>query len=227
MDKTNENDGIGESINSFIQKHRKPIYVSAGVVLLLLIMCIAAFSLMDVFRGKAITAVEELGGRYEALHDTINEDYSSVDVATLLEDLEKFAQKNSGYPGSRAWTLIARIHSDQKNWPDAETAWIAAAGKARNTYLAPVAWFNAAAAAEEQGKTEEAIIYYSSSISSPAGFPSASRAQFSIGRLRESLNEDEEAITAYRAVISGWPHDTTWTNLAHSRIIALETKGET
>ena len=222
MDKTKENAGMGESINSFIQKHRKPIYISAGVVLLLLIVCIAAFYLLDVFHNKAISAVEELGGRYEILRDSINEDYSSVDVDALLEDLEKFPQKNSGYPGSRAWTLIARIHSDQKNWPEAEAAWIAAAEKAGNTYLAPVAWFNAAAAAEEQGKTEEAIDYYSRCISSPSGFPSASRAQFSIGRLRESLNEDDEAIAAYRAVISGWPNETIWNNLAHSRIIALE-----
>ena len=223
MDKTNENAGIGEGINSFIQKHRKPIYITAGAVLVLLLLCIAAFSLMDVFRGKAISAVEELSVRYEDLQGSINEDYSSVDTATLLDDLEKFVKKNSGYSGSRAWTLIARIHGDRKEWSEAETAWIAAAKAAGNTYLAPVAWFNAAVAAEEQGKNEEAITYYSSSISSPAGFPSASRAQFSIGRLREVLNEDEEAITAYRAVITGWPHDTTWTNLAHSRIIALET----
>ena len=226
MDKTKENDGIGENINSFIQKHRKPIYISAAVVLLLLILCIAAFSLLDVFRGKAVSAAEELSARYEALHDSINEDYSAVDVANLLDDLEKFAKKNSGYSGSRAWTLIAKIHSDRKEWPEAETSWIAAAEAAGKTYLAPVAWFNAAAAAEEQDKVEEAITYYSSSISSPSGFPSASRAQFAIGRLRESLNQNDEAITAYRAVITGWPHDTIWSNLAHSRIIALETKEE-
>jgi len=55
-------------------------------------------------------------------------------------------------------------------------------------------------------------------------FPAAPRAQFSVGRLRESLNEDEKAIEAYRAVISSWPNDQVWTNLARSRIIALEIK---
>jgi len=59
-------------------------------------------------------------------------------------------------------------------------------------------------------------------------FSSAPRAQFSVGRLHETLNENEKAVEAYRAVISSWPydqiHDQIWTNLARSRIIALEAK---
>jgi len=89
--------------------------------------------------------------------------------------------------------------------------------------LAPIAFFNAGAAAEEQGKTEEAIAYYTNSLSSSADFPDAPRAQFAVGRLRESLHETDAAIEAYRAVISGWSYDQVWTSLAHSRIIALET----
>ena len=222
MQKQNEKPEVGQEINDFIQKHRKPILITAGALVLLLIASIAAFSLMDFLHGRAISKVEDFGSRYESLRFLINEEYMEYDVSQLLEELESFAKKNSGYAGGKAWSLIAGIHADKKEWAQAETAWVEAAGKSAKNYLAPVAWFNAGIAAEEQGKAEEAIEYLSKSISAPAGFSSAPRAQFSIGRLRETLDDRDAAIAAYRAVISGWPYDNVWTSLAHSRIITLE-----
>ena len=230
MQKPNEKQAVekgpnlSESINDFIQKNRKPIFIMAASLLVLLFAVIAAFSVMDVFRNRAIAAVEELGGRYETMLPSINEEYSQDDVASFIEELTAFANKNSGYPGGRAWLLIGGIHTAKKEWPEAEAAYAQAAKSAGKTYLAPLAWFNAGAAAEEQGKTAEAIGYYGSSLTAPAVFPAAPRAQFAVGRLHETLNEDEKAIEAYRAVISNWSYDQVWTNLARSRIITLETK---
>jgi len=215
---------VSEKLNEFIQKNRKPIFILAASLLVILIAVIAALSLMDVFRNRAIAAVEDFSGRYETMLPSVTEDYSQDDVTLFIEELQVFAKKNSGYSGGRAWFLVGGIYTAKKEWPQAETAYTSAAGTAAKTYLAPLAWFNAAAAAEEQGKMTEAIGYYGNSLAAPAVFPEAPRAQFSIGRLREALNEDENAIEAYRAVISGWPYDKTWTNLARSRIIALETK---
>jgi len=219
-----DNAGIGERINEFIQKNRKPIFITAASALALLFALIAAFSLMEVFRNRAIAAVEELGGRYETLLPSVNEEYSQDDVTAFIEELTAFAKKNSGYPGGRAWLLIGGLYTAKKDWAQAEAAYAEAAGTAAKTYLAPLAWFNAGVAAEEQGKTSEAIGYYESSLTAPAVFSAAPRAQFSVGRLHEALNEDEKAIEAYRAVISNWSYDQVWTNLARSRIITLETK---
>jgi tetratricopeptide (TPR) repeat protein len=230
MQKPNEKQGLenapnlSESINEFIQKNRKPIFIVAVSMLVLLFAVIAAFSVMDMFRNKAIAAVEDFNGRYETLLPSINEEYSQDDVTSFIEELTAFAKKNSGFPGGRAWLLIAGIHTEKKEWAEAEAAYAEAAKSAGKTYLAPLAWFNAAAAAEEQGKTAEAIDYYGSSLTTTAVFSAAPRAQFSIGRLHETLNEDEKAIEAYRAVISNWSYDQVWTNLARSRIITLETK---
>jgi tetratricopeptide (TPR) repeat protein len=196
----------------------------------LLILCIASFSLADILRNRDIAAVEDLGSRYESLRPSITEESSADDVSALIEDIRAFAKKRSGiiaiytggYAGGRAWSILGSIYSETKNWAEAETAWAAAAQTAKKTYLAPLALFNAGVAAEEQGKTEEAIGYYSDSLASE--FPSAPRAQFAIGRLNESLNENSAAIEAYRAVISRWPHDKVWTSFAHNRIIALESK---
>jgi len=227
MQKQNEKQGaddaaISESINEFIQRNRRPIFIISGSLLAILIAVIAVLSLMDVFRNKAIAAVEEYNDLYTTMLPTVNDEYFSDEVNSFLEEVTEFAQKHSGYSGGRAWLIVGGIHSAKKDWAQAETAYTEAAKAAGRTYLAPLAWFNAGAAAEEQGKTAEAIEYYSSSLTTNAVFSSASRAQFSVGRLHETLNENEKAIEAYRAVIAGWPYDQIWTSLARSRIIALE-----
>ena len=218
----NENNVIGEKINDFLQKNRKIIYISAGAIVLIIVGCVVTLSLVDMSRSKAISELEELSNRYEALRYSINEEYMEGEVNDLLTELGNFSSRKSGYTGAKASLLIGNIHSEKKEWAEAEESWIRAAEKAAKTHLAPVAWFNAGIAAEQLGKTEKAIDHYAKSLSAVAGFSGASRAQFSIGRLRETLNEKEAAIAAYRAVISGWPYDSVWTSLAHSRIIILE-----
>lgn len=220
----NEKLNLVERINEFTQKNRKPIFISLGAIAALLIILVAVFSLMDLFRKKAISRAEEFNRRYEELRFSINEESSAENVNALLAELNSFAGRSSGYSGGRAWSIIAGIYADKKEWAESEKAWTSAAKAAAKTYLAPAAYFNAGVAAEEQGKTEEAIALYTQSISHAGGaFPGAARAQFSIGRLQESLNETAAALDAYRTVISGWPGDAIWTSLAHSRIIALET----
>jgi tetratricopeptide (TPR) repeat protein len=214
---------INEGINEFVQKHRKPIFVVAGLLLLSLILFIVALSVIDALRGKAISAVEDFNSRYETLRPTISEDFSAVDVEELLAELESFARKTFyGYAGGKAYSIMGNIHSERNDWPAAELAWASAAKAAKQTYLSPLAYFNAGAAAEEQGKTEEAIGYYTSSLVNAADFPGAPRAQFAIGRLWESQGNTAAAIEAYQAVVSGWSYDIVWSSLAHSRIITLE-----
>ena len=223
MKNANEKDET-EGVLGFIQKYRKQIFICAGVVLLALIGSLIGLSVRDASRRRAIDAVENLRVRYEEMELVIGVEFMLHELGVLLADIENFARRHSGYPGARAWTLLASVHSRREEWPEAERAWAEAARTGPRTHLAPRAWFNAAIAAEEQGRTEEAIEFYASSVAAPSGFPDASRAQFSIGRLREYLGDTAAAIEAYRAVISGWPHDTEWVSLARSRIITLETR---
>jgi tetratricopeptide (TPR) repeat protein len=218
----NEEVNLNEKINEFVRKNRKPIFVSLGLLLAVFAGTVAFFSLTDFFRKKAISEVEELNRRYESLRFTITEESASTDTTSLLADLDAFAKKTSGYAGARAWAIIAGIHGDKKEWAQCETAWRGAAKTAGKTYLAPIAFFNAAVAAEEQGKNEEAVELYTQSISQAAAFPAAAHAQFAIGRLKETLNDKPAALEAYRAVLANWPDDSTWANFAQNRIIALE-----
>jgi tetratricopeptide (TPR) repeat protein len=222
MPETNEEYLIGDKINNFIQNNRRNIFIGAGVVLVVLAGFIGVLTIRDKLQEGAISKVEDLSRRYDELRFDITEESNAENVAALLADLSTFAAKNSGYPGSRAYALIGGIHGDLKEWAEAEQAWRQSAKKAGKTYLAPVALFNAASAAEAQEKLADAIALYTECLTLADSFPSAARAQFAIGRLEEKQGNRENALTAYQELRTKWPNVALWRNLAQSRIIALE-----
>jgi len=215
----NEKANAGEKINDFFRKNRKGIFTSVCLVLFLIVAFVAFLAVNEHTQKKAINEVEQLNGRYAEISD-INDEQETV--AVLLDDLYKFAKNKRGFAGSRAWTIIARIYSERNEWQQAQEAWLNAAKAGEKTYLAPIAFFNAAAAAEEQGKPEQAIELLQNSLSCSFEFPAAPRAQFSIGRLNEKLENYPAALEAYRAVLIKWPQMPVWQNLARSRIAAIE-----
>jgi tetratricopeptide (TPR) repeat protein len=216
-----EKTAVGEVLADLIQRNRRIIIITIAAAVVLVGGIIAAFSIRDAVRADAIGRVEAFSERYEVLRFDINEDAKAEEVAALTGELEEFAAKHGSYPGARSYAILANIHADRKNWGEAEKAWTLAAKAGAKTYLAPVALFNAAAAAEEQGNIPGAIALYGEAAGYADIFPSAPRAQFALGRLQEAQNNREAAIEAYRTLIDKWPAETVWTNLANSRIIAL------
>jgi tetratricopeptide (TPR) repeat protein len=216
---------FGEKITGFIQRNRKGILFSVCAVFILFIGVIVFISVQDVLRKKAISEVEELNRKYEDIRFLIVDDYNSSELNVLLSELDAFNSKNKkGFAGGKAWSITAQIYSAKKDWYNAEEAWINTASSGDKTYLAPIAFFNAAVAAEELGKIEQAILYLEKAIAHPYEFPSAPRAQFSIGRLYEHLNNYPAATEAYRAVLINWQDIPIWPHLARRRIIAIEVR---
>jgi tetratricopeptide (TPR) repeat protein len=222
MPDVNNEYSFDDRINNFIRDKRRKILVCLGIVVVALAAFIAGIAIRNKLWEGAISRVEDFTSRYEELRFNITDEANAETVAALLTELSVFAPKSSGYPGSRAYALIAGIHGDKKEWAEAEQAWRNAAKKAGKTYLAPVALFNAASAAEEQGKTAEAIALYAECLGMAELFPSSPRAQFAIGRLEEKQGNKENALEAYRTLRTKWPNDTLWRNLAQSRIISIE-----
>jgi len=248
----NEVATANEKINDLIQKNRTAVLTALISVGVILAGFIAYYSISSVLRNRANAAVEELGSRYESLRDTITADTataiddeiaenddSTVDLSTeasadaldnkenpeiaaLTAELEAFAKTARGYAGGKACGILADIYSRQRRFEDAQAAWVNAALKAKKTYLEPISWYNAAATAEGLGNYEQAVEYYTQSLGAQANFPLAAQSQFSVGRLKEEMGDRDGAIEAYRALITAWPNDTVWPNMARSRIIALE-----
>jgi tetratricopeptide (TPR) repeat protein len=224
MPDINKEYSLDDRINDFIRDKRRTILICFGLALVLLVALVGGIAIRDTMRERAVSRVEEFTRRYEELRFNMTDEANAEAVAALLEDLSAFAPGTAGYPGSRAYALIAGIRGDKKEWAEAEQAWREAAKKAGKSYLAPVALFNAAAAAEAQGKIPEAISLYGQCLASPADFPASPRAQFAIGRLEEKQGNRENALEAYRTLRTTWPNDTLWRNLAQSRIISIEGK---
>ena len=225
----------GEGFTDFVQNNRKPIFISASVVVLALAVTIVALVVSDFSRNRAVAAVEELGLRFRELGTGSPAETGfgiddGADIGTaedgeaseLVLEIRRFAEKNSGYAGARAWSMVAGFHGGKKQWAQAEEAWLAAARAAGNSYMGPIALFNAAVAAEEQGKPEAALEHYRRSLASKVGFFAAPRAQLAVGRLLEVAGDTEGAVEAYRRFLSLWPEEATMAGIANSRIIVLE-----
>ena len=226
IQKKNEELTINERLTEFIQKNRRFFLIGFLTVIVALTGFIVFNTVKGNIQSKALTQVDAFERKYEELKRNIGDEepeavFKQVEIMVLLTELEAFTNKTSGFAAARAHCIKADIFSDQKNWADAEEAWTKAAQAAGKSYLAPFSIYNAAVAAEEQGNTEAAIGYYTRALDYGDSFPSAIRAQFSVGRLEESRNNRDAAIDAYRKLLNNWPNDPVWPNLAQSRILVL------
>jgi tetratricopeptide (TPR) repeat protein len=217
---------LSEKIGEFIQRNRTRLFVGLCAVVLV----IAGFIIVSVVREKtlsnALSRLDALTHRYDDLRPSIlNEEEMSVsqlsELALLITDISEFQNRNSGFAAARAYSLNANIYMDQKKWELAEEMWLKAVEAAPKTYLAPIAIYNAAVSAEEQNNIDTAIAYYTRAAGFGDSFPSAARAQFSVGRLEESRNNKDSAIAAYRNLLANWPNDQVWPNLAQNRLLVL------
>jgi len=214
-------DSSGEQITLFIKKHRVTLFVLMGLICAGVIFSAGFFTIRDNMQKKAIVVVEGFEKRKTDMGD-IKDAPETPELDTLLEEINAFAPSTFGYAAAKSYSLAADIYAERGKWDMAEEAWALSARKGAKTHLAPVSLFNAAVAAEEQGKPEKALDYYNQSLAFNGVFAGASRARFNIGRIHEERKDKEAAKEAYRTLIEKSSADSSWAKLAQSRIIALE-----
>jgi len=225
--KTNqEKVGMGDKINEFIQRNRKGIFAAACVILILFAGSLVFIYVKDNLDKKAAAEIEELITKFDELREKMFDEEGNEEIDAFIAELEDFGEKTRGFPGSKAKSMAAEIYVIREDWSKAEEAFTAAARIGAKTYLGPISLFNAAVAAEEQSRLEEAIDLLEQALSHKFEFIQAPHAQFSVGRLNEQLGNYDEAIAAYREVLINWSDIQNWHLLARSRIIALEIKIE-
>lgn len=219
---TEENLSFKEKVAGFLQKKQKVFFICVITAAVVLIGFIVGVNIGNVLTNKAFTTLDTYNTRYEALRFDITDPEKEAEVSALIDDINGFAKSHSDYAGARAYNIVANIHADLKNWALAESSWIASAKAAgAKSYFTPLALYNAAVAAEEQGNTERAIDLYKQSLLYSSSFPAAARATFALGRLNEAISNTQEAIQAYQNLIENYANESVWVNLAHNRIIAL------
>jgi len=216
---------MAEKLIEFIQKNRRLLFVGFIAIAVILIGSIVGLAVQERFRANAFMRIDEFEQRYQALRPYIGSEEIEAalrqgEITALLEELAVFAARSSGFAAARAHNMRAEIFERQERWQQAEGAWAAAAHATPASYFAPISLFNAAVAAEERGDLESALSLYARALAHDYP-PVAIRAQFAIGRIHDARNDREAALAAYQNLLSRWPHDPLFSNLAQSRIILL------
>ncbi len=144
-------------------------------------------------------------------------------VNDFLDEIQPYLNKKN-VVGVRANMLAASIAFQKKDYENSKTYWLAAFASGKKSYTAPVCKYNAAVCCEELGDNTKAAEYYESA-SDAKDFLLVTHCLFSLGRVKEALNDFTGAAVAYNKLVDKYPDDE-WTNVAQSRLIALKTEGK-
>lgn len=211
-------------MNGFLDKNKKIFITILILVLVCLVGYIVVSKISNSTKEKNLAAIDEI--QYTLTNESAALEEADLEArrATALEGLEPYAQKG-GIVGARANLLCAELLYQQGKYEDAIAAYKATAEKSKNSYLAPLAYFNMAACYEQVNNLEEAANNYKLAADSKE-FALAVHAKFSYARVNETKGNLAEAITAYTELYDKNPSDN-WGKLAKTRLIALKAEGKT
>ena len=230
MQRTDERDTktrIADAISNFLSRHWKTIVFSFVAIVVAIIGIFAYFQVQENRANEAARMSEELQRDYEAWQNAEEEQRSTLEEG-IQDSIDEIVDRYSRtYAASRALTIRADIDWEQEKWAAAAETYARVADEYRDSHVASVALLNAAAAEETAGNTETALGHVDTLIDRYAEgepTPELARAYFTRGRLNEELNNYEPASDAYNRLVDEHP-ESSWTNLARNRIIALKTRG--
>ena len=230
-----ENKDFALAVNGFLSANRKAFLAVLGGAVAAVIGVIVFFTVTERRNAGAISAVETViynleefkqknkptddSGADEGEKETPVSDAVKAEEDKAAEELKALVSKYpSSYAAFRGNTAVAELYFRRKNYEEAMKFYEAAA-KAVQSYTAGIAYFNAAACADELADNEKALGFYKKA-SEVKDFPLIPRALFNVGRLYEALQKTTEAVEAYNKLSAAYPNNE-WGLLAKSRAIAI------
>ncbi len=240
-----ENKDLAQKVNDFLLANRKPVLIILVCILLAVLASITVYAVSAKMKQQAIADVErviydleEFKTKYKAEDEKTDdkkaddsEKTAEVPEAIKAEEdktIEKLlsftAKRSTSYSAFRANTAIAEIYFQRKSYEDALKYYELAAHSVESAYTAGLAYFNAAACADELSNNEKALELYEKA-SAIKDFPLVPRALFNAGRVYEALGQTEKAVNTYNKLLETYPKND-WALLAKSRIIFLSKENE-
>ncbi len=223
VQKNVEKKSLSENLGDFILRNLRVIFVFCGVLLLGAVCAVVVISVNEKTIEKGLGKIDLIS--YELTNKSY--DLSETEIAArqdkAVSSLSELVGK-SGIVGVRANMLSAEIYYQKKDFENARSAWLAAAQKGKNTYIAPIAFFNAASCSEELGNLDDAAAGYKSA-SEVKDFYEAAHALFSLGRVQEAKGDFVAAAASYQALVDKSPEDS-WAKLAKNRLVSLKISGK-
>ena len=222
MAETQVQETSAQKMNAFLTKYRTVILavcalvVTVAVVVAVVVAVCAKRTEKGLARLDAITYTLMQGASELAGDDLVARREAALSALTELTG-------RGGIVGTRANMLAADLYFQKADYAAARAAWIQAAETQKNAYTAPLAYYNAAAAAENAGDLDAALSYYQLAADAE-DFPLADHARFSTGRVYEAKQDYAAAAAAYTKLNDERP-DGDWASLAKTRLIALRASG--
>lgn len=210
-----------EKLAAFLEKWRFA-FVIVFACAILAVIGISIFSTVRNSQNKSgLNALDKISYELSVDSAKLSADELETRRQKALEELVPYLKKSS-IVGVTANRLQAEILFSQKKYAEAADFYLTSVKKDSSSYLTPLGYFNAAACYENAGDYENAAKYYEKAATFKDNLQSA-RAYFSLGRVKEKLNDKDGAIKAYNDLLDAFA-DGEWTNLAKSRLITLENK---
>lgn len=208
----------------FLSKYR---IVLLTLLVVLVVGVVGSFVWLEIADRRSAAAAdvaEELQTTYQ---DWVNAE--EADKSELAEEIETLAEEildryGNTFAAQRALFIQANVAWQNEARETAADRYARLAEEFPESYLAPVALFNAAVAQEELGSLEDAFDLYRMVVEryaeSSAQVP---RALFALGRISESRDSYEDAAGYYNRILDEYG-ESSWTTVARNRIIFLQTQ---
>ena len=211
MSERNDELTVGKRVAGFLERNKLFVVIVLCAAIFLLIGFVCAGTIIAKSSVKNLTAIDTL--TYELTNGSaaLEEEALNAKRAETLEKLTAYTKK-SGIVGVRANMLAAELSYETKDLENSVAYWEAAAKKAKNTYVAPLAYYNLGSAYEQLNKLDEAAQNYKAA-SEDVEFILRNHAEFSYARVLEAQVKTTEAIDAYHNLYANYPDDS-WGKVA-------------
>lgn len=216
---------VAENTEKFFVKNWKKLTICCAVIAVALII-IAIVSVMNTSKqNKQATAVFELEQSYGSLTSLDN---TSDEFKTALADINSKADElianAKGYAQIKAKYLKALVTMEAEDWNTASAAMEEVANEAKDTYLAPIAYVNAAVSYENAGSQDKALELYNK-VWNDFGkdCPESPKALFNVARIYEAKGDVELAKATYSQLVDTYLSTTgsEYARIANARLITL------
>ena len=206
-----------------IERNKKTFIAIFAVIICLLIGYIVFAAISNNAKNKALQALDEISSEMTVKSSSLEDSEIEARLSTALEKAAPYTKKG-GIVGARADLFCADITFRQEKYNEAAEYWKDAAAKAKNTYIAPLAYFNLAVCYENLGNNDLAVENYKLAADNEE-FVLRAHAMFSYARVLEAKGDYTAAAAAYTDLNDKFPSDS-WANLGKTRLISLKNEGK-